>query len=122
MPFIGYKRLGEIVGKTEDEIRIEKEAGTIDLDDFEGLVRYVASYWGWGPLSELQSQVRTLREDYEKLIARKPASAHKEEVPEQLDEGDLPHETTRWKVEDRDGPSPDPYLDRIRNHRGGRNG
>lgn len=119
MPFIGYKRLSEIVEKTEEEVRADKDAGAIDLDDFESLVRYVARYWGWGPVSELKAQFRELKTEYEKLAARKPASTRREE-PKQLGAKDLKHDTVRWKVEDRSEATNDPYLERVRARKQGK--
>lgn len=49
MPFIGYAQLGEIVGKTEDQVREDKGAKRFDLDNFESLVKYAAMEWGWTP-------------------------------------------------------------------------
>ena len=118
MPFIGYARLGEIVEKTEAEVREDKDAGVIDLDDFESLVKYVAAYWGWGPVAGLQEEVKELKAEFEALTG-KPVAA-KAEPAKQLGPEDLPFQTVRWKVEDRaETHTNDPYLDRVKKRRKG---
>lgn len=119
MPFIGYARLGEIVNKSEDQVREDKENGIIDLDDFDSLVKYVAEYWGWGPLAKATAEVNSLRErlsEMEDQIVALRKGAPRVEPPKQLGAEDLPHDTVRWKVEDRSEKSKhtdDPYLRRT---------
>lgn len=49
MPFIGYAQLGEIVGKTEEQVREDKKTKSFDLDNFESLIKYAATELGWTP-------------------------------------------------------------------------
>lgn len=119
MPFIGYARLGEIVGKTEDQVREDKDSGVIDLDDFDSLVKYVAEYWNWGPkdaqndrVLELEAQISKLK-DQLRAVRAGPVT---DEPLEQLGPEDLEHPTVRWKVEDRASKAKhteDPYLRRT---------
>lgn len=116
MPFIGYARLGEIVNKTEDQVREDKESGLIDLDDFESLVRYVADFWGMVDPSDLLEKIHYLNKEIEALRAQvaNKKTAPKEEPFRQLDAKDLPGPTVRYKVVDTTKPSSDPYLDRTK--------
>jgi hypothetical protein len=81
MPFIGYAQLAELVGKTEEEVRQDRSEHQLDLDNFESLVKYVATAWGWAPSGAVPRQVS--------------------------------------KVTDNVEPPLDPYLERIKNLRGG---
>ena len=112
--------MADMVNKTEEEVRADKDAGVIDLDDFESLVRYVASFWGWGPITELKAQVAELKKDYAQLLTSKPAHVEKPKEPEQLGAEDLKHPTVRWKVEDRQEKTNDPYLERVRQQKQGK--
>jgi hypothetical protein len=126
MPFIGYARLGELVRKTEEEVRADKDQGVIDLDDFESLVRYVAGFWGWGPLGPLKEEVRSMSAEL-KAILEEQVAAKNAALPEylrpadkQIGVKDMRFNTVKWKVEDRtETHTDDPYLDRVKKRRNG---
>ena len=130
MPFIGYARLGELVRKTEEQVRADKDAGIIDLDDFESLVKYVAGFWGWGQLGPLQAEVLAMKAQLKGILAEqtetKNAALPEYLRPEdsQIGVADMPQfSTVKWKVEDRDETNTeDPYLDRVKKRRNGKIG
>lgn len=129
MPFIGYARLGELVRKTEEEVRADKDQGIIDLDDFESLVKYVAGFWGWGPLGPLAEEVRIIKGELKAVLEEKE-EARVSALPEylrpedeQIGVEDMQFSTVKWKVEDRtETHTDDPYLDRIKKRRNGQSG
>ncbi len=49
MPFLGYAQLAELIGKSEQEVRADRQERLFDLDNFESIVRYSARQWGWTP-------------------------------------------------------------------------
>jgi hypothetical protein len=125
MPFIGYARLGELVRKTEEEVRADKDQGIIDLEDFESLVKYVAGFWGWGQLGPLQAEVLAMKAQL-KGILEEQLEAKNAALPEylrpedsQIGVEDMKFSTVKWKVEDRvETRTDDPYLDRVKKRRG----
>lgn len=143
MPILGYKKLAEIVSSEipegcpavdEDGLRLAKDAGQFDLDDFASIVKYVAGMWGWLPPALGLDNMALLREEVgkkDKTIARlEDEVARLNLVNKQLDEAlyrpiaIVPEEAQKiaapsdsrdkWSVQDNYKPSEDPYLDRAR--------
>jgi hypothetical protein len=94
---VSYKKLAEMVGKSEDEVRAAAKSEKFKLSDFESLFNYVA--------------------EAKQLVAAAPEPAPLKST----DPGDVGPDPYLAKVRQAEAAAvvgPDPYLEKVRRQRG----